>query len=191
MSFPEMSTIFLFQALVCGGKNTLRSCIEFKQDVWQWQSHSTLREDRYFHSVVVMPAGTYILGGYSSRYTSEFLPTGSVLREWILKVREVKSEMIICFTLFEKWKMKWKSDSLLSRSEKWNENASRPRSRSEISREYSRPPNFLKIFEKFPKTKKEESFQIQTIFLPIFRFWVHGGATPIVDGIFLNAICWI
>ena len=26
-----------------------------------------------------MPAGTYILGGYSSRFTSEFLPTGSTV----------------------------------------------------------------------------------------------------------------
>ena len=30
--------------------------------------------------MVVMPAGTYILGGYSNRFTSEFLPTGST--EW-------------------------------------------------------------------------------------------------------------
>ena len=89
----------------------------------------------------------------------------SVLREWILEVREVKSEMKICFTHFEKWKVKWKSGSLISRmksemkmpwyrdrewkvkwkclkieieSEKWIENASRLRSRSEISREFSR-----------------------------------------------------
>ena len=60
----------------------MRSCLVFEQDdnVWQWRAHSTLREDRYFHSVVVMPAGTFILGGYSNRYTSEFLPTGST--EW-------------------------------------------------------------------------------------------------------------
>ena len=90
---------------------------------------------------------------------------GSVLREWILEVREVKSEMKIWFTHFEKWKVKWKSVSLISRmksemkmpwyrdrewkvkwkclkieieNEKWNEIASRSRSRSEISREFSR-----------------------------------------------------
>ena len=40
---------------------------------------------------------------------------GSVLREWILEVREVISEMKICCTHFEKWKVKWKSDSLFSR----------------------------------------------------------------------------
>ena len=60
----------------------MRSCLAFEQDNcdWQWRPHSTLREDRYLHSVVVMPVGTYILGGYSNRYTSEFLPTGST--EW-------------------------------------------------------------------------------------------------------------
>ena len=89
----------------------------------------------------------------------------SVQREWILKVREVKVKKILFHFLFEKWKVKWKSDSLISRmkseiqmpwdrdrewkvkwkcleieieSEKWNENASRSRSRSEISREFSR-----------------------------------------------------
>ena len=92
-------------------------------------------------------------------------PRGSALREWISEVREVKSEMEIWFTHFEKWKVKWKSGSLISRmksemkkpcnrdrewkvkwkwlkieieNEKWNENASRSRSRSEISREFSR-----------------------------------------------------
>ena len=39
----------------------------------------------------------------------------SVLREWILEVREVKNEMKIWFTHFEKWKVKWKSVSLISR----------------------------------------------------------------------------
>ena len=42
-----------------------------------------------------------------------------------------RSEMKFWFSLFKKWKMKWKSDSLFSRSEKWNENASRSRSGSE------------------------------------------------------------
>ena len=72
----------LIQALVCGGTNTLRSCLVFHQDDYVWQTHSTLLEDRYFHSVVVLPTGTYILGGYSSRFTSEFLPTGIVGKKW-------------------------------------------------------------------------------------------------------------
>ena len=109
--------------------------------------------------------------------------------KWKVKWKSVslfsKSEMKIWFTLFEKWKVKWKSDSLFSRSEKWNENASRSRSRSEISREFSRIQNFLKILEKLTKTKKEESFQIQTIFLPTFSFWVHFGATSIFGKVFI------
>ena len=65
----------------------MRSCLEFDYDgyinqnrMWDlWIQHSTLIEDRYCHSVVVLPAGTYILGGYSSRFTSEFLPTGGTV----------------------------------------------------------------------------------------------------------------
>ena len=83
------------------------------------------------------------------------------MSEWV-------SESVSCesgYWKFEKWKVKWKSCSLISRSEKWNENqfysfrewkvkwkclkieiknekwnknASRSRSRSEISREFSR-----------------------------------------------------
>ena len=49
------------------------------------------------------------------RFHKIFTKSGSVLREWILKVREVKSEMKIWFTHFEKWKVKWKSVSLISR----------------------------------------------------------------------------
>ena len=87
--------------------------------------------------------------------------------------------MEIWFTHFEKWKVKWKSGSLISRmksemkmpwyrdrewkvkwkclkieieSEKWIENASRSRSRSEISREFSRN------FEKFLRIKKSRKF---------------------------------
>ena len=55
------------------------------------------------------------------------------------------------FTLFEKWKVKWKSYSLFSRSEKWNENASRSRSRSEISREFSRNSRESRKFLDFVK----------------------------------------
>ena len=44
--------------------------------------HSTLMvhdmEDQYFHSVVVLPAGTDILGGHDNRFTSEFLPTEDI-----------------------------------------------------------------------------------------------------------------
>ena len=76
-------------------------------------------------------------------------------REWVFEVREVKSEnkklslsfekckvkkMLSLF--FEKCKVKSKCFHSFSRSEKWNQNASRSRSRSENSRE------FLTILEK-------------------------------------------
>ena len=110
----------------------------------------------------------------------------SVLREWILKVREVKVKKILFHFLFEKWKVKWKSDSLISRmksemqmpwdrdrewkvkwkcleieieSEKWNENASRSRSRSEISREFSRNSWESGIFY-FPTVRFQMSLKI-------------------------------
>ena len=61
----------------------MKSCIEFGQDNnYVWKEHSTLRDERWFHSVVVLPEGAYILGGGGSslnRYTSEFLPTGGTL----------------------------------------------------------------------------------------------------------------
>ena len=58
----------------------MKSCIEFgKDNDYVWKEHSTLREEREFHSVVVLPEGAYILGGKLNRYTSEFLPTGGTL----------------------------------------------------------------------------------------------------------------
>ena len=111
----------------------------------------------------------------------------SVLREWILKVREVKVKKILFHFLFEKWKVKWKSDSLISRmksemqmpwdrdrewkvkwkcieieieSEKWNENASRSRSRSEISREFSRNSWESGIFSYLPTVRFQMSLKI-------------------------------
>ena len=58
----------------------MKSCIEFGQDNdYVWKEHSTLREEREFHSAVVLPEGAYILGGKLNRYTSEFLPTGGTL----------------------------------------------------------------------------------------------------------------
>ena len=56
--------------------------------------------------------------------------------------REVQSEKNMLSLFFEKCKVKNKCFHSFSRSEKWNQNASRPRSRSENSRE------FLTILEK-------------------------------------------
>ena len=106
----------------------------------------------------------------------------SVLREWILKVREVKSEMKICFTLFEKWKVKWKLYSLFSRSEKWNENLihSFREVKSEMKMPRDREVKFLenswefKISWKFsrnsPKPKKKKVFKSRPSFFPPLAF---------------------
>ena len=50
--------------------------------------------------------------------------------------REVQSEKKMLSLFFEKWKVKIKCFHSFSRSEKWNQNASRLRSRSENSREF-------------------------------------------------------
>ena len=111
----------------------------------------------------------------------------SVLREWILKVWEVKVKKILFHFLFKKWKVNWKSDSLILRmksemqmpwdrdrewkvkwkcieieieSEKWNENASRSRSRSEISREFSRNSWESGIFSYLPTVRFQMSLKI-------------------------------
>ena len=101
---------------------------------------------------------------------------------------------------FEKWKVKWKSGSLISRSEKWNENlvhsfrewkvkwkcldieiesekwienASRSRSRSEISREFSR--NFEK-FLRIKKSRKFSNFVTNSFHLANFYFGIQQNA---------------
>ena len=98
----------------------------------------------------------------------------SVLREWILKVREVKSEMKIWFTHFE--------------NEKWNENAliSRSRVKSEMKMSQNRDRewkvnwkcleiekwNFSRIFEKFLRNSWESRDQENFKFCyKCFSFW--------------------
>ena len=101
---------------------------------------------------------------------------------------------------FEKWKVKWKSGSLISRmksemkmpwyrdrewkvkweclkieieSEKWIENASRSRSRSEISREFSR--NF-EIFLRIKKSRKFSNFVTNSFHFANFYFGIQQNA---------------
>ena len=108
--------------------------------------------------------------------------------------------MEIWFTHFEKWKVKWKSGSLISRmksemkmpwyrdrewkvkweclkieieSEKWIENASRSRSRSEISREFSR--NF-EIFLRIKKSRKFSNFVTNSFHFANFYFGIQQNA---------------
>ena len=63
-------------------------------------------------------------------------------KEWNLKCfhsfREMKSESFFSFHSFREWKVKWKSLEIEIESEKWNENAPRSRSRSEIGKKFSR-----------------------------------------------------
>ena len=84
-------------------------------------------------------------------------------REWVFEVQEVKSEKKMLSLFFEKCKVKKKCFHSFSRNEKWNQNASRTRSRSENSRE------FLTILEKRDFTtelfdKEEEVVDFQDDF---------------------------
>ena len=63
-------------------------------------------------------------------------------------ISRMKSEMRMPWYRDREWKVKWKCLKIEIESEKWNENASRSRSRSEISREFSR------ILEKFLRILK-------------------------------------
>ena len=91
--------------------------------------------------------------------------------------REVQSEKNMLSLFFEKCKVKNKCFHSFSRSEKWNQNASRPRSRSENSRE------FLTILEKRDFTtelfdKEEEVVDFQDDFTHLaLASTTHGGLT--------------
>ena len=96
--------------------------------------------------------------------------------------REVKSEMKIWFTLFEKWKVKWKSDSLFSRSEikiwftlfeKWK--VKWKCLEIEIQKwNFSRileNPKFLEKFWEIPENqKKKKVFKSRPYFFPPLAF---------------------
>ena len=77
--------------------------------------------------------------------------------------REVKSEIKIWFTLFEKWKVKDKSLSLFPRSEKWTENLVHSFREWKVKWKCLEIEiekwNFSRILEKFFRIKK------------ILRFW--------------------
>ena len=122
--------------------------------------------------------------------------------------REVKSEMKIWFTIFEKWKVKWKSDSLFSRNEKWNKNLihSFREVKSEMKMPRDREVKFLensrefKISWKFSrnsrKPKKEKVFKSRPSFFPPLAFECIVVLRPSLMTFFasfnfLHAICWI
>lgn len=72
--------------LVCGGHHnesrgvfySPTSCFQFKDRAWQNFSAKLTREEGWTHSVV-LPSGTFILGGRNDSKSSEFLPVGQTL----------------------------------------------------------------------------------------------------------------
>jgi len=72
--------------LVCGGHHnesggvfySPTSCFQFKDRSWQNFSAKLTREEGWTHSVV-LPSGTFILGGRNDSKSSEFLPVGQTL----------------------------------------------------------------------------------------------------------------
>ena len=81
--------------------------------------------------------------------------------------REVKSEIKIWFTLFEKWKVKDKSLSLYPRSEKWNENLVHSFREWKVKWKCLEIEiekwNFSRILEKFLEIKKVLDLQTLTL----------------------------
>ena len=71
------------------------------------------------------------------------------------------------------WKVKWKCLKIEIESEKWIENASRSRSRSEISREFSR--NF-EIFLRIKKSRKFSNFVTNSFHFANFYFGIQQNA---------------
>ena len=61
--------------LLCGGSNNLQKCLVLIRG--EWFPHSDLNEKRSWASSITNSEGTFILGGYQSPNTWEWLPTGS------------------------------------------------------------------------------------------------------------------
>ena len=92
--------------------------------------------------------------------------------------------MKIWFTLFEKWKVKWKSDSLFSRNEKWNKNLIHSfrevKSEMKMPRDRDREVKFLENSREFTiswkfsrncrKPKKKKVFTSRPSFFPPLAF---------------------
>ena len=88
-------------------------------------------------------------------------------------ISRVKSEMKMPWNRDREWKVKWKCLKIEIESEKWIENASRSRSRSEISREFSR--NFEK-FLRIKKSRKFSNFVTNSFHLANFYFGIQQNA---------------
>ena len=66
--------------LLCGGKNNVKKCLQL--DRGTWKDHSTLNEERVWHSVVTTQEATFIFGGGLSNKTYEYLPKDSTT--WLM-----------------------------------------------------------------------------------------------------------
>merc|ERR1712209_92876 len=62
--------------LLCGGSwDNNQKCLQL--DHGTWKKHSTLNEEREFHSAVITQTATFLFGGDSSIKTYEYLPKDS------------------------------------------------------------------------------------------------------------------
>ena len=71
--------------LLCGGKNNVKKCLQL--DRGTWKDHSTLNEERVWHSVVTTQEATFIFGGGYSKTTYEYLSKDST--QWLMGKNEI------------------------------------------------------------------------------------------------------
>ena len=102
-----------------------------------WKCEDKQRYLQLFNPVVMVNCEE---GGWSTQAPARVGLRSSRSEKWKKEAftlfREVQSEKNMPSLFFEKCKVKNKCFHSFSRSEKWNQNASRPRSRSENSREF-------------------------------------------------------
>ena len=64
--------------LTCGGSGSFpKDCQSWSPGQSDWAPHSTMISNRAYSSAVVLPSGTYVIGGSGSNLENEMLPTGS------------------------------------------------------------------------------------------------------------------
>ena len=71
--------------LLCGGIYNLKQCLQLNHGTWK--EHSTLNEERVWHSAVTTQEATFIFGGSYSDKTYEYLLKGST--KWLMGKTEI------------------------------------------------------------------------------------------------------
>ena len=66
--------------LLCGGNGNSDKCLQL--DHGTWKEHSTLNEERVWHSAVTTQTATFVFGGDYSDKTYEYLPKDST--KWLM-----------------------------------------------------------------------------------------------------------